>query len=247
MNIKRLIEDNDSKQGRVFDLAIQCLIVVSLVSFSIETVPGLSAKAKNILGVVEMVTVAIFTVEYLLRILVADRKIGFIFSFYGLIDLAAILPFYILSGIDLRSIRAFRMLRLFRAFKLVRYSKAIQRFHRAFIIAKEEIVLFFFASCLLLFFSAVGIYYCENETQPEMFKSIFHSLWWAISTLTTVGYGDIYPVTAGGKTFTFIVLVVGLGIVAVPAGLIASALSKARTEEDQELVADGANPSNKPQ
>ena len=84
------------------------------------------------------------------------------------------------------------------------------------------------------FFSAVGIYYFENEVQLEGFKSVFHSLWWAVATLTTVGYGDVYPITTGGKIFTFFVLMTGLGIVAVPAGLVASALSKARMEEERE-------------
>jgi voltage-gated potassium channel len=85
---------------------------------------------------------------------------------------------------------------------------------------------------MLLYFSAVGIYYFENDAQPEKFASVFHSLWWSVATLTTVGYGDIYPVTVGGKVFTFLVLLIGLGIVSVPAGLVASALSKARQLED---------------
>ncbi len=144
----------------------------------------------------------------------------------------AILPFYVASGIDLRSIRAFRFLRLFRAFKIVRYSKAIQRFHRAFIIAREELVLFIIVTLMLLYFAAVGIYYFENEAQPDKFASVFHSLWWSVATLTTVGYGDIYPVTVGGKIFTFVVLLIGLGIVSISAGLVASALSKARAMEE---------------
>jgi len=232
--LKRIIEDNDTKWGRVFDFFIQGMIVLSLVSFSVETLPGISVWARTILRIIEIVTVIIFSVEYLLRVLVADRKFGFIFSFFGIIDLVAIVPFYIASGVDLRSIRALRMLRLFRAFKLMRYSKAIRRFHRAFVIAKEEVILFLFVACLLLFFSAAGIYYFEHESQPEKFKSVFHSLWWSVSTLTTVGYGDAYPITAGGKVFTFFVLMTGLGIVAVPAGLVASALSKARMEEEEE-------------
>ena len=91
-------------------------------------------------------------------------------------------------------------------------------------------MLFGICSMVLLYFSAVGIYYFEKEAQPEAFGSVFHSLWWAVATLTTVGYGDIYPVTVGGKVFTFFILMVGLGIVAVPTGLFASALSKAREE-----------------
>ncbi len=232
MPLKQIIEQNDTRRGRIFDLFIQLLIVISLVSFSLETLPNLSPITRAWLDRIELVTVIIFSVEYCLRVLVADRKLGFIFSFFGIIDLLAVLPFYITAGVDLRSIRAFRLLRLFRAFKLVRYSKAIQRFHRAFIIAKEEIILFFFVTAILLFFAAVGIYYFENPVQPEKFKSVFHCLWWASCTLTTVGYGDMYPITAGGKFFTFIMLMLGLGVVAMPAGLISAALGKARAEED---------------
>ncbi len=230
--LKQIVENNDTPSGRIFDLVIQFLIVVSLVTFSIETLPGLSATTVRYLSWIEIATVLLFTAEYLVRISVADRKLGFVFSFFGLIDLIAILPFYIAAGIDLRSIRAFRLLRLFRAFKIARYSKAVQRFHRAFIIAKEELVLFVIIAIFLLYFSAVGIYYFENEAQPEKFASVFHSLWWSVATLTTVGYGDIYPITVGGKIFTFCVLLVGLGIVSIPAGLVASALSKARAMED---------------
>ena len=88
-----------------------------------------------------------------------------------------------------------------------------------------------FVSLILLYLSAVGIYFFENQAQPEQFKSVFHCLWWAVTTLTTVGYGDVFPITAGGRIFTFFVLMVGLGIVAVPAGLVASALSQARRED----------------
>jgi voltage-gated potassium channel len=235
MNLKQIIERNDTPQGRIFDLVIQTLIVISLISFSLETLPEITASTQHILRYIEIVTVGIFTIEYLLRIFVADRKLAFVFSFYGIVDLFAILPFYIATGIDLRSIRALRLLRLFRAFKLFRYNQAIQRFHRALIIAKEELVLFFFVTILLLYFSAVGIYYFENEAQPEVFSSIFHSLWWAVATLTTVGYGDVYPITAGGRIFTFFVLMIGLGIVAVPTGLVASALSEARKLQDETI------------
>ncbi|WP_428306982.1 ion transporter [Lacipirellula sp.] len=230
--LRRLIEENDSPAGRAFDLTIQALIVLSLVTFSIETLPDLSPRAQRWLYGIEVATVAAFTVEYLLRLALAERKLHFAFSFFGIVDLLAILPFFIATGVDLRSIRAFRFLRLFRAFKIVRYSKAIRRFHRAFVIAREELVLFVIITLMLLYFSAVGIYYFEHEAQPKQFASVFHSLWWSVATLTTVGYGDIYPVTVGGKIFTFGVLLIGLGIVSVPAGLVASALSKARAMED---------------
>ncbi|MGH1470368.1 MAG: ion transporter [Cellvibrionaceae bacterium] len=229
--IKETIDDTENLSGKIFVLLVQSLIVVSLITFSIDTLPNLSEKTRNILKIIEYVTVLIFTIEYILRLYVSDKKIRFIFSFYGLVDLAAILPFYLSTGIDLRSLRVFRMLRLIRILKLLKYSRAIKRFHRAITIVKEELILFGFVTLILLYLSAVGIYFFENEAQPEQFISVFHSLWWAVTTLTTVGYGDMFPITTGGKLFTFFVLLIGLGIIAIPTGLIASALSVARSEE----------------
>ncbi|MDP1558211.1 MAG: ion transporter [Nitrosomonas sp.] len=234
MCLKTIIEGNDTAAGRGFDLAIQLLIVISIITFSIETLPNLSSETIGLLSNIETVIVSIFTLEYLARVYVADRKRDYVFSFYGIVDLIAIVPFYLSVGLDLRSLRILRMLRLFRLFKLVRYNTAMRRLSRAFYIAKEEVVLFGVVTIMLLYLSAVGIYYFENEAQPEQFKSIFHSFWWAVATLTTVGYGDVYPITVGGRIFTFLMLMIGLGIVAVPAGLLASALSKARSEEQDE-------------
>lgn len=107
----------------------------------------------------------------------------------------------------------------------------MQRFHRAFRIAREELVLFGVVALILIYLSSVGIYYFEHDAQPQAFASVFHCLWWSVSTLTTVGYGDVYPVTTGGRIFTSFILAIGLGIVAVPTGLFASALAKARDEE----------------
>ena len=212
----------------------ESLILISIITFTIETLPDLEADTRKFLHATEVVIVILFTIEYLLRLYVADRKLDYVLSFYGVIDLLAILPFYLASGIDLRSLRVFRMFRLFRLLKLLRFGRAMRRFARAFIIAKEEIILFSVVTVMLLYLSAVGIYYFEHIAQPEAFKSVIHSLWWAVTTLTTVGYGDVYPITAGGKIFTFIILMIGLGIVAIPAGLLASALSKVRMEESEE-------------
>lgn len=145
----------------------------------------------------------------------------------------AILPFYLGLVVDLRSLRVLRFLRLLRILKLTRYSQAWQRFHRALIISREELILFATTALILIYLAAVGIYYFEHEAQPEVFASMFDGLWWAVATLTTVGYGDSYPITAGGRFFTFVILVIGLGIVALPSGIVASALAKARAEEDE--------------
>jgi len=226
MSLKRLVECSDTKAGRIFDLFIQFLILISLVSFSLETLNGFCDKHSSLLHFIEVATVSIFTIEYILRFIVAEKKLAFVFSFYGLVDLLAVLPFYLSTGIDLRSIRVIRLLRLFRIFKVFRYSKAIERFRLAFLSIKEELVLFLLTTAFLIYVSSVGIYYCENEAQPEVFKSIFHSLWWSIVTLSTVGYGDISPITTGGKVFASLVMIIGIGVVAVPSGLIASALTK---------------------
>ena len=116
----KIVEDHRTPAGRVFSLCVQFLIVVSLVSFSIETLPNLSESTRRILWWVEAVTVGLFTIEYIIRVIVAEKKATYISSFFGLIDLFAILPFYIASGVDLRAIRAFRLLRMFRILKLAR-------------------------------------------------------------------------------------------------------------------------------
>ncbi|WP_019614938.1 ion transporter [Psychromonas ossibalaenae] len=226
-----LLHDTDSRYGRIFAFVIQSLILISLVTFSMDTLPDLSQTTIFVLKRIEIITVIIFTLEYALRIYAADKKFSYIFSFYGIVDLAAIVPFYFIPGVDLRSVRIVRLLRLLRILKLFKYSKALNRLHRAFILVKEELLLFGFVALIMFYLSAVGIYYFEHSVQPDLFKSIFHSLWWALTTLTTVGYGDMFPITVGGKVFTFFVLLVGLGIVAVPTGLIATALSQTRLQE----------------
>ncbi|MCM4150007.1 ion transporter [Arenibacter sp. N53] len=232
--IRTLIDDNTTRSGKIFDYFIQFLILISLISFSVETLPNNSANTIRILNLIEISCVVIFSAEYLLRIFVAKNPLKYIFSFYGIIDLLAILPFYLRAAIDLRALRAFRIFRIFRALKLIRYNKALKRFHIAAGIVKEEIILFFMVTSILIFLSASGIYFLENEEQPEVFSSIFHSLWWAVVTLTTVGYGDVLPMTTGGRIFTFFVLIIGIGIVTVPAGLVATALTKARQIEEEE-------------
>ncbi len=234
MNIADVVQKSDTRTGRAFDISVLALILFSIVMLSIKTIPNLNPSTRTVLHVSDVVITILFTVEYVLRIATAPRKIKYVFSFYGLIDLAAIIPFFLALGVDCLGIRAFRLFQLFRIFNLKRYNKAMRRLVNALGLVREEAVLFLLATVILLYLSAVGIYYFEHEAQPDRFQSIPHSLWWAVATLTTVGYGDIYPVTGGGKLFTFLVLMVGLGIVAVPTGLVASALSKVRAKEENE-------------
>ena len=229
--LRNIVIENDTKSGRRFDLITQALIILSLVSFSFETLPNLDDGTKELLNIFETISVCIFSAEYLLRVFLNKKPFKYIFSFFGVIDLLAILPFYLASGIDLRSVRIFRLFRLFRVFKLLQYNDALDRVSDAFSSVKKELVVFGVATIFMLYVAAVGIYYCENPAQPEQFKSVFHSLWWSVTTLTTVGYGDIYPITVGGKIFTTFVVFIGMGMVAIPTGLLASAFSKTFKEQ----------------
>ena len=231
--LRKIVEETDTRAGRAFDLFVQSLIIFSISVFAIETLPNLTLRSLEILSYLEVVIVSIFTFEYLLRLIVSKNKIGFIFSFWGIIDLLAIVPFYLITfglDLDLVFLRTLRLFRLVRIIKLARYSKSFTRIMLAFKIAKEDLLVAFGATSIMLIIASFGIYIFENPVQPDKFSSVFHSLWWALATLTTVGYGEIYPITLGGKVFTGLILMIGLGIVALPAGIIASSLTEAREQ-----------------
>lgn len=225
--LQSIVDNPDTRAGRIFESFIHAVILISIASFTIETIPGLDPSTVQLLNAIEFASVAIFTVELLLRLLFSRKGFRYLFTFFGLIDVLAIAPFYLALGVDLRGARAFRLLRLFRLFKFARYSRAAERYRFAFQSAREELLLFGATALIVIFLAGVGIHYFESAAQPDKFASIPQCLWWAVATLTTVGYGDVYPITAGGKLFTFAILAVGLAAVAVPTGILASALSKA--------------------
>ncbi len=179
----------------------------------------------------EIISIVVFSAEYLYRIVHATYKEGargafaYVFSFYGLIDLISILPFYLnqIIKVDGRFFRILRLFRLTRIFKVGRKSKSLKVFTRALFSVKSELTFTLFLSVVTILFSASAIYYLENEAQPEKFSSITESVWWATVSLATVGYGDVYPVTAGGKIFASFISLIGIGIVAIPTGVISAA------------------------
>ena len=233
MLISDIVQRSDTTAGRAFDWAVLTLIVLSIIVLSIETLPVLPHRVRQALHVAESVITILFTIEYIARVATAPKKLGYMLSFYGIVDLLAIAPFYLsAAGVNLYILRIVRMFRVLRILKLLRYNEALERFARALALAKEEIAMYSLATAIMLYLSAAGIYHFEHEAQPEAFGSIFHCLWWAVVTLTTVGYGDVYPATVGGKAFTFVVLMCGVGIVAVPAGLVSAALTQVRHDED---------------
>ena len=232
--LRSIVEDNTTTRGKIFDYTIDVLIILSIIAFSIETFPDNSEKTKELLYRFDILCFFVFSVEYVLRIYVAKKKSKYLFSFYGIIDFLAIAPFFLSSFLDLRFLRAFRILKIFRSLQLKKFNLAIKRIEIASKLIKEELTLFFIVIFILIFTVSSGIYYFENEAQPETFKSVFHSMWWAVVTLATVGYGDVVPITLGGRIFTIIVLILGLLIVTVPAGLSATSLIKAREIQEEE-------------
>jgi len=217
----------NSNFASFFEKSIQVLILISIINFSVQTLPNLSVRLIKILNIVELFSILIFSLEYLLRLFTSPKPFRFFFSFFGLIDLIAILPFYVSLGMDLKSLRAVRLFRLLRLLKFLRYHDTLSNLKQSLDDVKRELFLFSFATVLLIYFSSVGIYFFENEAQPDAFSSIFAAMWWSVATLTTVGYGDIYPITAGGKIFSTFIVFIGLGLVAIPTGIVASSLTKA--------------------
>ena len=213
--------------NKTIEIAIQILIVLSLICFTVETIPGLNPDTYKLLNTLEIIFVAIFTLEYAARVYLAKKKLKFIFSFFGLIDLIAILPFYLSLGFDLRTVRAVRFIRVFRLLKLTRYNSAVNFLRDAFRESKEELLVFTFLASSLLYLTSVGIYYFEKDLQPEEFGSVPQALWWSVVSLTSVGYGDVTPISTAGKIFTSIILFLGIGLISVPSAIMVSAFSKA--------------------
>jgi voltage-gated potassium channel len=207
---------------------VQGLILFYLLSLSLETVASLN-KYADTFSAINIIVTGIFVAELVLRLMVTDRPLKYITSFYGIVDLIAILP--ALVGADTKSLRALRLLRVFKLFKSKQINDAVIRMQLAFHEIKRDLLVFSFIAFIFIYFSAVGVYHFEHDAQPDKFGSIPAALWWAIVSLTTVGYGDAYPITSGGKFFAGVVLIIGIGIVALPTGLIASALTNVKQRE----------------
>ena len=230
----RKLFDTKTKLGHRIELFIQILIIISIINFTVQTLPNINPTYQKVSNSIEVVSVFFFSLEYFLRLLSSKKPFKFIFSFFGIVDLLAILPFYLTLGADLKSLRAVRLFRLLRLLKFLRYGDTLKNLKQSFDNVKKELTLFSAATLLLIYFSSVGIYFFENEAQPDAFSSVFNAMWWSVATLTTVGYGDIYPITTGGKIFSTFIVFIGLGLVAVPTGLIASSLTQALNKKSSD-------------
>ena len=227
-------DDGDNRLSRRFDLFIMIMIFLNMIAVIMETVASVYIKYEDFFEWFEIISVVVFTLEYVGRIwtcTLIERyrhpikgRIQFILSPIGLIDLLAILPFYLpfIMSIDGRILRLLRLFRLVRIFKMGRYSTAFQMIANVLNRRKEELLVTLTIVLLVLVLASSLMYYVEHEVQPEAFSSIPATMWWGVATLTTVGYGDVYPITSIGRVLGAFIAIMGVGIFALPAGIIAS-------------------------
>lgn len=229
------------RQGGFVDSFIMILIILNVIIVMLETVDHLYAAYTREFFLVEVVSVLIFSVEYVSRVWSATAhpdyshpvwgRLQYATSPYMVIDLLAILPFFVGAIIDLRFLRALRLLRFLRLLKLTRYSESLQMFIQALRLKREELVITSIVGVILLLVASSMMYFAERGAQPDEFSSIPAALWWGVITLTTVGYGDVTPVTPIGRLLGAGVAILGIGLFALPASILASGFIEAARGE----------------
>jgi voltage-gated potassium channel len=241
---------SEDRTSIIVNYTIIGFIVLSVISVMIESVEGLSYRYRNTFDVLEVVCIVVFSIEYLLRIWSCTvsssyrgniiGRVRYVLTFMALVDLIAILPFYVpvLIGADLRFVRILRVFRLFRLAKLIRYTNALWQMKKVFRAKREHLIITLAAIAIVVVFVSGIMYYVEHDAQPEKYSSIPETMWWAICTMTTVGYGDVFPITTLGKILAGIVSILGLCLFAVPAGIISAGfieltLKKSDTEASE--------------
>jgi len=248
-----LSDGKKSTKGDKFDKYITILIVLNVIAIVAESYESIETKYHLFFVYFEYFSVAVFSIEYLIRIWTAQMlypklplwkaRLKFISSPFAIIDLLAIAPFYLplIFVIDLRFIRALRLLRLLRILKLSRHSESLRMISRVLKNSKAELGVTVFVVFILMIVSSSLMYYIEKDAQPDAFQNIGQGFWWAVATLTTVGYGDIYPITGLGKFISGIIALLGIGLVALPTGIISSSFMdeiSSRKKDNNECTFD---------
>ncbi len=245
------IARTDDQASRRFDIFIILLISLNILALVLESVDEIRVQYFEWFYWFEIFSVIVFSIEYLLRIwsCVESRdprfrealagRLRFALTPMALVDLCAILPFYlsVFFSLDLRFLRALRLLRIF---KLTRYSTAMSSLLKVLRDEAQSFGAAFLILFVIMIIASSGVYLFEHKAQPEAFSNIPEAAWWSVATLTTVGYGDVTPVTIGGKIFGIVIMIIGIGMVALPAGILASAFSdelRQRRIEYQDLAA----------
>lgn len=227
--LHEIIYEADTQQGKLFDVVLLIVIIASIVLVMLESVDSFDNKYHDFLNVAEWVITILFSFEYIARIISLKKPVKYIFSFYGVIDLLSTIPKYLslfLVGTHhLVALRALRLMRVFRILKLTRYIGESTNFILA--IKKSRAKIAVFLSFVLILCIILGtIMYLVESNEESGFSSIPRSVYWAIVTLTTVGYGDIAPITPMGQFIAAIIMILGYGIIAIPTGIVSAEMSK---------------------
>lgn len=234
----------ESKSERYFDLFIVILIILNIVMIFATTFE-LSPSAQTAFQVLDVFSIIVFTIEYILRVWTSTKiypeltsakaRFKYMLTPMAIIDLLAVLPFYLItSSLDFRVLRMPRVVRLLRVFKMKRYSASLSIIGKVFKNKASQLISATFVVLLLMVIASVIMYGLENPAQPDVFKNAFSGIWWAVVTFTTVGYGDMIPITIGGRILGSIISFLGIGLLAVPTGIISAGFIEVTNEKEQD-------------
>ena len=224
-------------KNQFLDLVIVSLIMLNVLALVVGSVRSVHNQFQDLLNALEVFSIAVFSLEYLARIwsCVVDARyrhsalgrLKFALTPMALLDLAAVLPFYLAFVVDLRFLRTLRLIRVVRVAKLARYFDSLRLFGQVLRSRKEELVLTTAVMLLLLVMASCLMFEIEGQAQPDRFPDIPSAMWWSVATMTTVGYGDVYPITPGGKLLGSLVALLGIGFFALPTGILGSGFVEA--------------------
>ncbi len=230
--LHEIIFEADTFAGKLFDISLMCAIVLSIITVMLDSVDDIAAKHGTTLNVLEWVFTAFFTLEYIARIVVLRRPAKYIFSFFGIIDLLSVVPTYIGLFVPATqysvALRTLRLLRVFRVLKLARYLGEARILAQALKASRAKITVFLVAVLSIAIIMGTLMYIIEAEKNGDEFTSIPRSIYWAIVTMTTVGFGDIKPITELGQFVASILMIMGYGVIAVPTGIVGAELSRTK-------------------
>lgn len=234
--IYTIIFESDTPAGKAFDVGLICTILFSVIIVMLESVQSFAEKYKTLYLTLEWILTFFFTIEYILRIYCSPKPSKYIFSFYGIIDFLATFPAYLIfiSGAHyFMVIRAFRLIRIFRVFKLFNFLEEGELLLYSIRDSRRKIFVFFFFVVIIVISIGTIMYMIEGSLPNSQFSNIPNSIYWAVVTLTTVGYGDITPVTAFGRFLSACVMLLGYTIIAIPTGIVSVSMLNAHKKKEQ--------------
>ena len=243
-------KDEHNRLSKGFNYFLMALILLSVGEMALETDKDIYVPYKTYFHIFDFFTVIVFTVEYVIRVMTAHlhpenanktrwQSIrSYVFSFAGIIDLVSIIPFYLDLAFDGRVFRTLKLLRLFRVFKIARYNESMKDVIDVIRAKSSEIGVIMSVIIIIMIISSFLMFYAEHKAQPDAFPNVLGCLWWAVVTMTTIGYGDVYPVTEYGKIIGSVMALLGIGLVAMPTGIISAGFLEKVNERREKKAKD---------